>query len=102
MNPYDAVISAMKTLIAESGHQLGPVIVLTEKNLPAEKNLPLMRELAERHHEDLSLSLAKRIRNEVAGAGERFHILKIKFPGIDAYEIPLDDLGRFARTRVST
>ena len=86
MNPYDTVINALRTLIAKSGNQLGPVVVLTEKNLP------VMRELMERLDDDSSLPLAKRIRNEVIGASEKFHTVTIKFPGIGAYDIPLDDL----------
>lgn len=86
MHPYDAVINALKTLVAKSGHQLGPIVVLTEKNLP------MMGELMERLDEDSQFPLAKRIRNEVVGAGERFHVVTIKFPGVGAYDIPLDDL----------
>jgi hypothetical protein len=86
MHPYDAVIGALKTLIAKSGHQLGQVIVLTEKNLS------VMKELMERLDEDSQASLAKRIRNEIPGAGTRFHTVQIKFSGTGAYDIPLDNL----------
>jgi hypothetical protein len=84
--PYDAVINALRILITKSGHQLGPIVVLTEKNLS------VMKELMEQLDKDGPSPLAKRIRNEVVGAGEKFHTVTIKFPGIGPCSIPLDDL----------
>jgi hypothetical protein len=86
MPPYDAVINALRILIATSGRQLGPIIVLTEKNLS------VMKELMEQLDEDGQSPLARRIRNEVVGAGETFHTVKIKFPSIGEYDIPLDEV----------
>ena len=88
MNPYDEVVVALKALIVRSSPQLGQVIVLTEKNLS------MMRGLMERLGEDSSLPLAKRIRSEVPGAGDKFHTVTIKFPDIGACEISLDDLNK--------
>lgn len=83
MDAYDAVVSALRTLIAKSGHQLGAVVVLTEKDLPA------TAALIERLNIDSAGPLAKRLRNEVVGAGVKFHTVMIKFPGVSAYEISL-------------
>jgi hypothetical protein len=85
MNPYDEVINALRTLFARSGPQLGRNVVLTEKDLP--RMMPLMQKL----DEDSSFPLRDRIRAEIPGAGTRFHTVTIKFPGVGAYEIPLDD-----------
>jgi len=85
MTPYDAVINALRILITKSGHQLGPIVVLTEKNLS------VMKGLMEQLDKDGQSPLAKRIRNEVDGAGQKFHTVRIKFGRIDEYDIALDD-----------
>lgn len=85
VHPYDEVINALRKLFAKSGKQLGQVIVLTEKDLS------LMKELMEQLDHDSQAPLAKRIRNEIIGAGTQFHTVTIKFPGFDSYDIVLDD-----------
>jgi hypothetical protein len=87
MNPYDEVVRALQALIAKSGPQLGKTIVLTERNLQ------MTGALMERLDEDSSTPLATRIRNEVVGAGVRFHTVTIKFPSLGPYDIVLEDSG---------
>ena len=71
-------------MLVEPPELLGDVVL-------TEKNLSVMKELMEQLDEDGQWPLAKRIRNEVVGAGEKFRMVTIKFPGAGAYDVPLDD-----------